>query len=163
MTDPRKHGALHGNPGFLLAHTRLRMGRGLQKAFRDAGHEFTGEQWGLLNLVDADPGAHQTALAAMMGRDKPSMSRLLDTMEKRGYLHRRIDPEDRRSHLIELSRAGEALLAELRPVVSAYLDRIFSSLDTKDYEIFIKVLRHVGSRIDDYLNDAPEPQDADGN
>ncbi len=149
------------NPGFLLAHTRLRMSKGLQRVFRNAGQELTSEHWGLLNLIAALPGIRQTDLAVRMGRDKPSVSRLLDTLERRNYLQRKTDPGDRRSHCLELTEDGVRLLADLKPLVAAYLDQIFSPLDRADYEVFMRVLQQVGGRIDEFLNETTPPPCAD--
>ncbi len=153
-SDPRSP---RRNPCFLLAHARLRLGKGLQRVFRDAGHELTPEHWGLLNMIAKSPGARQTQLAESLGKDKPNVSRILATLEKKGLLLREADPRDRRSHRLILTPAGETLLAELTPLVAAYLDRIFSPLDDVDYEIFMKVLRQVGSRLDEFLNETTIP------
>ena len=155
MSDPLDCSSPRQNPGFLLAHTRLGLSKGLLRVFQNAGHELTGEHWGLLNLIATSPGARQTDLAARMGKDKPSVSRLLDTLENRGYLLRQTDPEDRRSHCVHLTDAGRILLTELKPLVTAYLDRILSPLDHGDYEVFMRVLQQVSNRLDDFLNETP--------
>jgi DNA-binding MarR family transcriptional regulator len=56
--------------------------------------------------IDAG-GTPSTALGPKMGMESTSLSRLLNTMEERGYIERRPNPEDGRGVLIFLTQQGK--------------------------------------------------------
>lgn len=68
-------------------------------------------------------------LARSLCHDGGAMTRLLDQLEQRGYLHRRPDPDDRRALRIELSASGEALCRKLIGCGERVLDRAMIKLD----------------------------------
>tara|TARA_A100001037_G_scaffold304411_1_gene341128 strand:+ start:672 stop:1142 length:471 start_codon:yes stop_codon:yes gene_type:complete len=63
---------------------------------------------GQANRFSRTPGA----LAAFLGTTKGTASQTLNALEKKGYLRRVPDPEDRRVRHIELTELGTGLLAE---------------------------------------------------
>jgi DNA-binding MarR family transcriptional regulator len=61
----------------------------------------------LLNLLARDK-ARLTELAARMNTSKQALTFVVDRLERAGYLHRELDPADRRAKLIALTPAGQA-------------------------------------------------------
>ena len=86
-----------------------RMARGLQYC-----HGLNPAQWDSLrflaqaNRFSRTPGA----LAVFLGTTKGTASQTLNALEKKGYLTRVTDPEDKRVRHIELTADGKLLLAE---------------------------------------------------
>lgn len=79
------------------------------QAMRDCGRVWVGAiseslqplgltalQWAVLERVQESPGLSQTSLANILGIDSPSMVRLLDGLEREGWVQRRPSAEDRR-------------------------------------------------------------------
>ena len=56
--------------------------------------------------IDAE-GTPSTALGPKMGMESTSLSRMLNTMEEKGYIERRPNPEDGRGVLIFLTEQGK--------------------------------------------------------
>lgn len=54
----------------------------------------------------------QTELGRLIGIDRATISGVVSRLQKRGLLQFRLDPLDRRSRIIALTPAGEALLVE---------------------------------------------------
>jgi DNA-binding MarR family transcriptional regulator len=65
-------------------------------------------------LWEKPEGERLTALARASRVTKPSMSALVDHLEKRGYVERVPDPEDARANRVRLSSRGKALARALR-------------------------------------------------
>lgn len=65
-----------------------------------------------LGRLDRDGPARLTALGAAEGVSQPSMSQLVQRLERQGLVARVKDPEDGRASLIAISDAGRALVAE---------------------------------------------------
>jgi DNA-binding MarR family transcriptional regulator len=70
-------------------------------------------------------------LVRQLGVSKQAASQLIDTLVLRGYLERRVDPEDRRRIIIEATErgraAGEAIAAGVQAVDAELIQRISAS------------------------------------
>ena len=73
--------------------------RRLQKNFRSAGLEITIEQWSVLYHLWKEDGLSQQELCNRTFRDKPSITRLIDNLEKQKLVKRVASPTDRRINL----------------------------------------------------------------
>ncbi len=67
-----------------------------------------------LMVLAARPEANVSALAETLGVSKPTASILIDQLVQQGLAQRAEDPEDRRRTLVELTPAGNDLVAQLR-------------------------------------------------
>jgi DNA-binding MarR family transcriptional regulator len=66
----------------------------------------------LLNRVRREGPARLTALAAMEGVSQPSMTQLIQRLERQGLVTRLADPDDGRVALVDITEAGQALIDE---------------------------------------------------
>src|SRR6476469_7809495 len=83
--------------------------RRLQKHFREAGLEITIEQWSILYHLWLEDGLSQQELCNRTFRDKPSITRLIDNLEKQKLVKRMASKTDRRINLVCLTDAGRDL------------------------------------------------------
>ena len=67
----------------------------------------------------ANRGGNAGGLVRELGVSKQAASQLIDTLVLRGYLERRVDPDDRRRMEIELTDRGRAVAAVVREGVEA--------------------------------------------
>jgi DNA-binding MarR family transcriptional regulator len=104
------------------------------REFLQHGLELTPEQWVVLVQLWQKDGQSQSALAELTLRDKPTLSRILDTMEKSGLVTRMADEADARTKLVKLTRAGKSLQAKLVPVAKQLVARLESGISEEDLE-----------------------------
>src|SRR5262245_19693927 len=78
--------------------------------------DIEGPQLGVL-LWPGPEGMRPSDLAARMRVSKQALNYLLRDLERRGYLERRPDPDDRRSRRIGLTERGRALIPVIRGAV----------------------------------------------
>ena len=83
--------------------------RRLQKHFRQAGLEITIEQWSILYHLWLEDGLSQQELCNRTFRDKPSITRLIDNLEKQKLVKRIASKEDRRINIVCLTEAAKNL------------------------------------------------------
>jgi DNA-binding MarR family transcriptional regulator len=96
-----------------------------------------------LMLIGRNPGISQTALSRANGRDKSSLTPVLNDLERRGLVHRRRTRADQRTYRLSLTPAGRRLLDELTRCARAHernLDRIIGA---KEQEHFVRVLKRI--------------------
>ncbi|GGG94801.1 hypothetical protein GCM10011586_07200 [Silvibacterium dinghuense] len=76
----------------------------------------TNGQFSLLMSLNRPQAARMASVAALLAMDRTTLTAALKPLERRGLLRIAPDPEDRRSRLLALTRAGEELLAQAVPV-----------------------------------------------
>lgn len=108
-----------------------------------ADDHVTPGQFGVLVLIEANPGISQSALARALGVERSTMVAVLDELERRGLAKRRRSPHDRRSHALELTAKGGALLAAVKPKVRRHEKRIAGDLDRAEIQSLISLLRRI--------------------
>jgi DNA-binding MarR family transcriptional regulator len=90
----------------------------LLRALHENGFDdIEGPQLGVL-LWPGPDGMRPSDLAARMRVSKQALNYLLRDLERRGYLERRPDPDDRRSRRIRLTERGRALIPVIRGAVA---------------------------------------------
>jgi DNA-binding MarR family transcriptional regulator len=94
--------------------------------------------------LDAGNPMSMGALAEAWGCDASNVTWLVDQLEARSLVERRVSPADRRVKTVVVTEAGLAL----RQSVEAHLrlaPRELLSLDDADLEVLVKVLRKISS------------------
>lgn len=89
----------------------------LGKSLKAHDIDLSFEMLQILHKLWQKQGVSQQALAISTVRDKASLTSLLNNMEQRGLVERRAIAEDGRSKLIFLSRRGEELAGEVKPLI----------------------------------------------
>ena len=130
-----------------LAHLMGRTSRAVlnraQKSFTSAGHRITVEQWLLLvNLRNRDGQLHQE-LADNTYKDKTTVTRLLDGLEKKGLVERVAGEDDRRQKRISITGNGKELLKALGPLALETQSRSMQGIDPEELKICRNVLLKV--------------------
>lgn len=67
---------------------------------------------GVLLAIDRSESASQQQIAENLGVDRTTMVAIIDTLETKGIIARRPDPEDRRRNIVELTQPGQTLLRQ---------------------------------------------------
>jgi DNA-binding MarR family transcriptional regulator len=96
----------------------------MYRAFSVLGVEMTPEQWVVLARLWNQDRLTQTELGALTHKDKPTMSRILALMEKRGWLKRVASPADSRQHVVMLTAVGKGLEQRAMPVAQRMVRKL---------------------------------------
>ena len=126
MSDVPYH--LQDSLGYLLHRASLAMARRLGRNFAAAGYDVTVEQWKVLvRLWDAEGMTH-AELSELIGKNKASITRLVDGLERRGLVRRSAGRKDRRCKRVLLTAAGrdlrQGLMAEAHRTLAEALGNI---------------------------------------
>jgi DNA-binding MarR family transcriptional regulator len=78
------------------------------------------------------PGRSQQALAEQLGMPATRLVALVDTLERRGAIERRRNPDDRRLHALHLTEAGQELMRSVGMVAMAHGADLTSALDESE-------------------------------
>jgi len=88
---------------FITGKASIAIARRLQKKFNQAGLNLTIEQWSVLYHLWKEDGISQQQLCDATFRDKPSMTRLVDNLEKLKLVKRSAAKDDRRKKIVSLT------------------------------------------------------------
>ncbi len=128
---------------FLIKRTSRAFMRRLNRSFAEAGHDVTGEQWRTLTSLWYKDGRRQQDLADVVHKDKTSITRLLDGMEKRDLVVRIPDRLDRRQKLIYLTDKGKRLREELMQIVQRTSLGAQQGIEPEHLDVFTDVLAKI--------------------
>ena len=111
-------------------------------------------QYAILQTVRDLPGCDQRTLAGRIALDTSTTAGVVDRLEARGLLLRRVSPTDRRVRLLALTPAGELLLAQTLPGMQRTQERILEPLSPEQRRQFMELLQQLVTANND-LSRAP--------
>ena len=117
--------------------------RRLQKNFRQAGLEITIEQWSVLYHLWKEDCLSQQELCNRTFRDKPSITRLIDNLEKQNLVKRMPSKTDRRINLVCLTEAARGLQQITIDLANQTMDEALIGVSTTEIETVRQVLQRV--------------------
>ena len=145
----------HTEFGLLVARLSRRLRQAVDAEMRLIG--LTEATWRpLIYLRSLADGVRQKELATAMSIEGPSLVRLLDSLERRGFIERREDENDRRARGIHLTRAGRDLAVRAARIGNSLQKRLLDSVPANDLEICERVLETLEREIEERPEAAEE-------
>ena len=117
--------------------------RELYRSYREAGFDVTPEQNLVLLYLWYKDGVTQQEIASATYHDKPSVTRLLDNMEKNGLVVRVTSKNDKRSNLVYLTKKGREFKMALSPISLSVMNKAISGLSKDEVETAEYLFRKV--------------------
>jgi DNA-binding MarR family transcriptional regulator len=109
--------------------------------------DLTRSQWWVLTHLFRKDGITQSELAETLELEKPSLGRLLDRLEGKGWVRREADPNDRRAKRIFLTEAADAPMQVMREIASGVREDALSGLSSDDRDHFVDTLLTIKSNL----------------
>jgi DNA-binding MarR family transcriptional regulator len=128
---------------FITGKASTAIARRLQKNFKQAGIEITLEQWSVLYHLWKEDGMSQQQLCDATFRDKPSITRLVDNLEKLQLVKRMASKTDRRINKICLTPESLKLQVQSMEVANKTLNEALEGVSEANIEIAKDVLQKV--------------------
>jgi MarR family transcriptional regulator, transcriptional regulator for hemolysin len=107
----------------------------------------TRAQWLVLTRLYRRPGASQTELAEMLEIDRASAGRMIDRMEKNGWVERRGDMEDRRINRLYLTAEARKAHKAMWAIAETTVDDALAPLSAAEREQFTRLAARVKGRL----------------
>jgi DNA-binding MarR family transcriptional regulator len=117
---------LASRPSFLLKRLGMISKEKTVDAFEDAGA--VPYDYAVLAVLAQGACATQAHIADSLNYDRSYLVGLLDELERRGLIERRRDLNDRRRHVVTLTKAGAQELVRLRELVEGVESDLFAPL-----------------------------------
>ena len=128
---------------FITGVASTAIARRLQRKFNNANLNLTIEQWSVLYHLWKEDGISQQDLCLATFRDKPSMTRLVDNLEKAGLAKRVASKTDRRKNLVLLTEKAKAMQDACYSLAAETAEEALEGINGKDIELCKIVLKKV--------------------
>lgn len=114
----------------------------IQSKLNEAGLSLTKKQCILMKLISEGPKPQQS-LALITDRDKGSLTRLIQSLERKQYVMRFISSRDKRVNLVQLTNKGKQALGEASPVLHAVFKSLQKGITRNEKEVVSNVLHRI--------------------
>ncbi|OMD46872.1 transcriptional regulator [Paenibacillus borealis] len=94
--------------GFLLGSTHRRISNAFARALKP--YDITPEQWSVLLMIVDREGINQKEVAAAAAKDQPTTARIVELLQKKGFITKSTSPSDRRAFLLYPTLEGQTLI-----------------------------------------------------
>ncbi len=123
----------------------------MNKNFADHGYNLTHEQWTILIQLWHEDGLKQQEIANNLDKDKVSVTKLLDGLERRELVVRKHCKTDRRINLIYLTEKAREVQPKLNDLAKLTLSEALNGISdndkTKLVELMEKMFNNLSKKI----------------
>jgi len=101
-----------------------------------------------LTLIGRNPGISQTALSQAAGRDKSSLTPVVEDLVRRGLVARKRMRDDRRTYRLNLTAAGKKTLTQLTRCARRHERNLDAIIGQRDRKRFLQILKRIAAEIE---------------
>lgn len=102
--------------------------------------------FGILSVVDANPGINQGAAGRLLGIQRANMVALINEVVDQGWIDRTVATDDRRAFALTITRSGTEVLAATLARIRAHEDQMMADLSADDRAQLIALLSRIEAR-----------------
>jgi MarR family transcriptional regulator for hemolysin len=132
--------------GHQLGQTYRKLNYSLLLRFKP--FDITPEQWVVLcKLADKD-GISQKELSVLTEKDQPTLTRILDCLDKKQWIRREANAQDRRSFLVTITKEGRKLQEELIHIEQELLGQVMKDISDEQFQQLKIILASISKSIE---------------
>lgn len=115
--------------------------RPLKFKIKQLGLPYSFEHLVLLKIIkDKKDTLAQQDIAERLGKDKSVIMRIVDILEKDNLLIRKVDPNDRRRNILEVTPEGDMLIKNLLDIEVEISGKLMQDIPDDEIAVFLKVI-----------------------
>ena len=133
-----------------LVHNRFK--QYITAFFQEEGYNLTPEQFLVMDTLWDEGKMSQQQIANTILKDKNSVVKLIDGLEKKNLVKRVANSADRRQNLIELTPYAKEIQQGVTDIAMNAVDLIIKDIPKNEMYIFIKVLAKMAENMNEDVN-----------
>ena len=133
--------------GFIVVKAGRLIENRLKTNFEKEKISVTPQQWSVLTVLWNEDGVAQQELADSFAKDKTSMTRLLNNMEKSGLIVRKQGDKDRRNKKIYLTEKSKSLKLDSIKVAEKTLVDALEGISHSDLKVSKNILKSINKNL----------------
>ena len=114
-------------------------------------------QFALLFAASQQAGLDQRTLAGRIGLDTSTIGAVVDRLESRELIQRKVSPDDKRVRLLSVTAAGKKLLDRVMPAMLRAQERMLAPLPKADRAKFMAMVKCIVDENNAWSRAAKEP------
>lgn len=155
----RQHDRPEHGVGFLVSDVSRLMRRVYDRRVEPLG--LTRAQWRVLVHLFRRDGVRQTELAGILEIEKPTLGRLVDQLEKKGWVDRKVDESDMRARLLVVSPTAHDLIGKMDSLASTVEADALRGIDEREARRLTELLLAIkGNLLDAIANGNGDAREA---
>lgn len=107
----------------------------------------TRAQWRALKTIRRNEGLSQAELADFLDMQPIPVGRVIDRLEKTGYIERRADPGDRRRWRLHLTAKAHAVVDEMEVIAAGLRNDALQGIVPADFDTLLRVLGQIKNNL----------------
>lgn len=132
---------VHNSIGFRIARTANRINQSITALLLEEG--IAPEQRILLEILHSCEKVNQTTLASMLNKSPTTVSRTIDSLEKKGLIAKKEVLGDKRANLIEVTIEGNAVLERTEAIVTAFRQKLSDVFTPEEKQTLFTLLEKI--------------------
>jgi MarR family transcriptional regulator for hemolysin len=136
---------LSRNFGFILNDVARLLRTSFDRRVKQFG--LTRSQWWVITFLFRNDGVTQSELADTLEIEKPTLGRLIDRLEAKGWVRREPDANDRRAWRVYLNDAAEPAMKTMRTIAAEVRRDALAGLSAAERERFVDTLLTVKANL----------------
>ena len=139
----------HMSMGMLINSAHRAMTKRFVQNSHKAGLDISQDQWMVLGPIWKNKAISQKEIAEYCGKDKTSVTKIIDTLEKKSYVVRFPDQIDQRIKRVVLSNKGKKLMNDVMPVIEQTHNDVRIGISDKEIEALKTILNKIYNNLND--------------
>ncbi len=115
----------------------------MQSGLLKHGIDITIDQWQVLDVIVNSKDIKQTEIAEKTSKDPASVTRIIEILNKKGYVARQVDPNNRRKMILGVSNHGEKEYIKAAEVIIECSEKVLGGLNEKRMKKIRKVFKSI--------------------
>ena len=138
---------LNKQVGVFLNLVHFRFKQYLSAIFAKHGYDLTPEQFLVLDTLWGDGVLSQQELADILKKDKNSVTKLIDALERKRLVERIPDKIDRRLNLIHITELAKSMKDNITDIALECTNQIIKDIPEEDLNVFVSVLNKMAENM----------------
>ena len=128
-----------------MLRTRMAFRQAIQRILKAENIDMTFEMLQIMHRLWNRQGISQQNLAEQTAKDKACLTNLISNLEKKEWVTRKEDPDDKRSRLVYLTESGKELMLVVNPLIKGVYKRIEKETSSKQLQICLVQLDKINN------------------
>lgn len=116
-------------------------------------YNLTLEQLQVLKQLDSGQGIAHSQISSVTDKSPANTTRILDRLEKKQWISRLPNPDDRRSSLVILTKSGDELLNKVTAGAESFRAELLQGISSENQHIAVEVLQAIMCNIEKKMSD----------
>ena len=133
---------------YAIGHSWLSIKQFAKKILSELKYDLTFEQIMILSILEQEEGLNIGSIAERADRERTTISRMVDGLEKRNLVVRVQDKVDKRQKFMYLTNLGKERLVSIHKLDEEFFPLLYKGISNKEMDISLKVMNAIVANIE---------------